>query len=135
VPLANAGADQSITLPTSSLTLNGSGSDPGGAINAHAWTQVSGPDTTSLYGAGAARLTASSLVAGTYVFRLTVTDNSGLTATDDVTVTVNAAAGSPPVANAGADKAITLPSSSVAFNGSGSDPDGSITRVFRRVSL
>ncbi|WP_035610467.1 PKD domain-containing protein [Haloferula sp. BvORR071] len=126
VPLADAGADQAITLPTSAITLNGSGSDPGGAINAHAWSQVSGPSTASLAGAGSASLTASALVAGSYVFRLTVTDNSGLTASDDVTVTVSTSAGSPPVANAGADKAITLPASSVTLNGSGSDPGGSI---------
>jgi hypothetical protein len=34
----------------------------------------------------------SGLVAGTYVFRLTVTDNGALTASDDVTLTVNPAA-------------------------------------------
>jgi hypothetical protein len=92
-PLANAGTDKSITLPTSSAVLNGSGTDTGGAITAYAWTQVSGPSTATLSGNASANLTASALVAGTYVFRLTVTDNSGLSASDDATVTVQPAAG------------------------------------------
>ena len=52
--------------------------------------------------------TLTNLVQGTYVFRLTVTDNSGATATDDVTVTVNAAANQPPTANAGNNITLTL---------------------------
>ncbi|WP_367870726.1 tandem-95 repeat protein [Luteolibacter sp. Populi] len=126
-PVANAGVDKAITLPTNSVTLNGSGTDTGGSISSHAWTQVSGPGTAGLSGNASANLTASALIAGSYVFRLTVTDNSGLTASDDAVVTVTAAASNPPVANAGADKAITLPTSSVTFNGSGTDTGGSIT--------
>jgi hypothetical protein len=125
-PVANAGADKAITLPTSSVTLNGSGTDTGGSITGYAWTQVSGPGTASLSGNTSANLTASSLVQGSYVFRLTVTDNSGLTASDDATVTVSAASGAP-VADAGVDKVITLPTSSVVLNGAGTDAGGSIS--------
>ena len=92
-PVANAGPDQSITLPTSSVVLSGSGTDSGGAISSYAWSQVSGPSTADLSGETTANLTASSLVQGSYVFRLTVTDNSGLTATDDALVTVNSEPG------------------------------------------
>jgi uncharacterized protein YjdB len=88
-PTANAGADKSITLPTNSVVINGTGSDPGGSISAYAWTRVSGPNTPTLTNANTANLTASGLIAGTYVFRLTVTDNGGLTASDDVNVVVN----------------------------------------------
>jgi hypothetical protein len=125
-PVANAGADQAITLPASSVVLNGTGTDAGGSIAGYAWTQVSGPGTASLAGNTTANLTASSLVQGSYVFRLTVTDNSGLTASDEVMVTVSAASGAP-VANAGTDKVITLPTSSVVLSGSGSDAGGSIS--------
>ncbi len=125
-PTANAGTDKSITLPTSSVVFNGSGTDSGGSITAYAWSQISGPSAATLSGAATADLTASALVQGSYVFRLTVTDNSGLTAFDDATVTV-AAAGGIPVANAGTDKSITLPTSSVVLNGSGTDTGGSIT--------
>jgi hypothetical protein len=125
-PTANAGSDKSITLPTNSVVINGSGTDSGGSISAYSWTQVSGPNTATRSGQATANLTASGLIQGTYVFRLTVTDNGGLTGYDDVNVTVNAAAGVP-VANAGADQAITLPTNTVVFNGSGTDSGGSIS--------
>lgn len=125
-PIASAGVDKSLTLPTSSVTLTGSGTDSGGLISSYAWTQISGPEIAILSGASTANLTASSLVQGSYVFRLTVTDNSGLTGSDEATVTVGAGGGAP-VASAGADKAITLPTSSVVLNGSGTDAGGSIS--------
>jgi hypothetical protein len=90
-PVSNAGADKTITLPVNSVTLTGSGTDVGGSISAYAWTRVSGPNTPTLSGATTAVLATSNLVAGTYVFRLTVTDNGGLTAFDDVNVIVAAA--------------------------------------------
>ncbi|MCE9670904.1 discoidin domain-containing protein [Myxococcus stipitatus] len=89
-PVANAGADQSITLPTSSLTLAGSATDADGTITSYAWTQVSGP-TATLSNASTATLSVSGLVAGTFVFRLTVTDDDGATHSDDVTVTATSA--------------------------------------------
>lgn len=88
-PVANAGADKNITLPTNSVVINGSATDSDGTIASYAWTRVSGPNTPTLSGANTANLTVNGLVAGTYVFRLTVTDNGGLTASDDVTVVVN----------------------------------------------
>ena len=124
-PVANAGTDKAITLPTSSTTLTGSGTDSDGTIAAYAWTKVSGGAAT-LTNASSATLSVSALVAGTYTFRLTVTDNAGATATDDVVLTVNAAANVAPVASAGADKAITLPTSSTTIAGTGTDADGSV---------
>ncbi|MGN6399892.1 MAG: PKD domain-containing protein, partial [Flavisolibacter sp.] len=38
-PVANAGADKTITLPTSSVTLSGSGSDADGSISKYSWTK------------------------------------------------------------------------------------------------
>ncbi|MEP0400339.1 MULTISPECIES: FG-GAP repeat domain-containing protein, partial [Marinobacter] len=74
-PIAEAGPAQDITLPTDSVTLNGSGSDPDGGTVGYQWTQQSGPNTANLSGDATADLTASDLVAGSYVFRLTVTDD------------------------------------------------------------
>lgn len=88
-PVANAGADLPITLPTNSVTLSGSGTDGDGSISSYAWSQVSGPSTSTINSASSASTTVSNLSQGTYIFRLTVKDNGGLTATDDVTVTVN----------------------------------------------
>ncbi|GAB3163293.1 PKD domain-containing protein [Telluribacter humicola] len=90
-PVANAGADQAITLPVNSVTLNGTASDTDGSIASYQWSQQSGPNTATLTGANQATMSASNLVAGTYVFRLTATDNLGATAFDEATVTVNPA--------------------------------------------
>ena len=125
-PVANAGANKTITLPTSSTTLTGSGTDADGTIASYLWVQVSGPSTSTLSATNTAGITVSNLQAGVYTYRLTVTDNSNATATDLVTVTVNAAANQAPVANAGANKTITLPASSTTLNGSGTDADGTI---------
>ncbi len=67
------------------------------------------------------------LVQGTYVFTLTVTDNHGLASTSTVTITVSGAANQPPVANAGSNVTLTMPTNFTILNGSGSsDPDGTI---------
>ncbi|RYZ51686.1 MAG: carbohydrate-binding protein [Sphingobacteriales bacterium] len=126
-PVANAGADKSITLPTNSVALTGSGTDANGTIASYRWTKTSGPTQFTFSNAAVASPTVSNLVAGTYTFRLTVTDNQGATGTDDVQVVVNSAANTAPVANAGTDKAITLPTNSVALTGSGTDANGSIS--------
>ncbi len=134
-PTANAGNNIVITLPVNFTTLNGSGTDADGTIAGYAWSRVSGPTTFTFGTAGAATTTLTGLVQGTYVLRLTVTDNSGATATDDVNVTVNAAANQLPTANAGNNIVITLPANSTTLNGSGTDPDGTIaTYAWSRVS-
>ena len=89
-PVANAGSNQTVTLPTSTVTVTGSGTDSDGTIAAFQWTPVSTPVTTTLATPNAATTQISGLTAaGTYTFRLTVTDNAGGTATADMTVTVN----------------------------------------------
>ncbi len=128
-PVANAGADQTITLPTNSVLLNGTAStDPDGTITTYAWSKISGPAAGAIASANAVTTTVTGLTQGVYRFRLQVTDNSGAIAADTVQVTVNAAPNQPPVANAGADQTITLPTNSVVLNGTASnDPDGTIT--------
>ncbi len=74
-PTANAGPDKTITLPTNSLTLNGSGTSLTG-ITAYLWTKKSGGNATLVNG-GTANLTLNDLEAGTYVFQLQVTDAAG----------------------------------------------------------
>ncbi|OUJ66164.1 PA14 domain-containing protein, partial [Hymenobacter crusticola] len=94
-PVANAGASKSITLPTSSVTLAGSGTDADGTIASYAWNQVSGPNTATFTNKTVAQPVVSGLAAGTYVFSLIVTDNLGLaSAAAQTTVTVNAASNS-----------------------------------------
>jgi hypothetical protein len=130
-PIANAGADQTITLPVNSVNVDGSASkdqDNGGLISSYAWSQSSGPSAATIGTATKATTTISGLVQGTYIFKLKVTDASGATATDSLTVTVKIAANIPPVANAGTSKSITLPVNSVNLDGSlSTDADGTIT--------
>jgi hypothetical protein len=134
-PTAAAGNDITLTLPTNTTTLNGSGSDPDGTIASYAWTRVSGPTTFTLGSPNAASTTLSGLVQGIYVFRLTVTDNGGATATDNITVTVNAAPNQSPTVSAGNDIAITLPTNSTSLNATASDADGTIASyAWTRVS-
>ncbi|MEI9913340.1 MAG: T9SS type A sorting domain-containing protein [Bacteroidota bacterium] len=134
-PTANAGNNITLTLPANSTTLTGSGADANGTIASYAWTSVSGPTTFTFGSAGAATTTLTGLVQGTYVFRLTVTDNNGATGTDDVTVTVNAAANLAPIANAGNNIILTLPTNSTTLTGSGTDANGTISNyAWTRVS-
>ena len=125
-PVANAGTNRTVMLPTSSSNLTGSGTDADGTIATYRWQQVSGPSASTLSATNTANIAVSNLQAGVYTYRLTVTDNDGATATDDVTVTVNNAPNQAPVANAGVNRTITLPTNSVNITGSGTDADGTI---------
>lgn len=124
-PTATAGTDQTITLPTSSVTLSGSANDADGSVSSHTWTKTSGTGGTITSPANYTT-TVTGLVAGTYVFRLEATDNQGATGFDELTVTVNSAANVLPSANAGADQVLTWPTNSASLSGSGIDTDGSI---------
>ena len=92
-PTAYAGASQTLTLPTASAQLAGSGSAaPGHALVAYRWRQVSGPDSARFSSVSVAAPTISALVAGSYVFSLVATDERGAaSAPSQVTVTVNPA--------------------------------------------
>ena len=127
-PSANAGTDMVITLPTNAAILDGSASqDPNGNIAGYAWAQLSGPSTSTVTNGNTSTASVSNMVAGVYLFRLTVTDNGGLTDTDSVKITVLANTNQPPVANAGQSKTIVLPTNSASLDGSASsDADGSI---------
>jgi len=126
-PVANAGIDQIITLPINSTTLTGSGTDAGGSISSYAWTKVSGPTGGTITSPTSASTGITAMIQGVYVYRLTVTDNGGLTGTDLVQITVNPAPNTPPTANAGADQVITLPTNSTTITAVGStDANGTI---------
>ncbi len=87
-PSVSAGIDLQVQLPASSAQLSGTASDTDGTISTYQWTQQSGPSTATLTGTTQAQLTASNLVAGNYIFRLTATDNQGATSFDEATVAV-----------------------------------------------
>ena len=126
-PSANAGVDKVITLPTATVSLTGSGTDPDGAIASYLWTKISGPAGGTITSTTVASTTITALIQGIYKFELRVTDNGAAIARDTMQVTVNAAGNVAPAANAGSDKTITLPTATVSLTGTGTDPDGSIS--------
>ncbi|MEO8109629.1 MAG: PKD domain-containing protein [Ginsengibacter sp.] len=126
-PVANAGVDKSITLPSNSVTLTGSGTDADGTIVSYSWAKISGSSGGNIVSPTSATTVVNGLLQGTYQYELTVTDNSGATSKDAVTITVNSiVANIPPVANAGGNITIQLPVSTAVLYGSGSDADGTI---------
>jgi PKD repeat protein len=90
-PSVDAGADQTITLP-SSATLGGTVTDdglPSGTL-VTTWSQSSGPGTVTFADASALSTTASFSAAGLYELELTASDGS-LSSSDLMIVTVNPA--------------------------------------------
>lgn len=90
-PIANAGADQTISLPANSLNLNGSlSTDPDNNITSYTWTKISGPDVI-IVNAAAVQTGVTGLVQGVYQFELNVTDAGGLFSTDTIIIAANEA--------------------------------------------
>lgn len=89
-PVANAGQDQTIALPRNSVNLDGSlSSDPDNNIISHKWKKISGPDSFHIANDTAVNTELSNLVEGVYQFELKVTDADGLSAIDNVQITVS----------------------------------------------
>ena len=130
-PIACAGTDQNITLPTNTINLDGScSSDPDNNITQYQWTKISGPSSFTITISSAIQTQVSNLIEGIYQFELRVTDAGGLFSKDTVQVTVNLIANHPPVACAGADQTITLPANIANLDGSCStDPDNNISTI------
>ncbi len=88
-PVANAGMDQSITLPANTITLNGNGStDPDNNITSYLWTKISGPSLFSIANASAIQTQITNLTEGIYQFELKVTDAGGLFSKDSIQIVV-----------------------------------------------
>ncbi|MEE8487693.1 MAG: PKD domain-containing protein, partial [Gemmatimonadota bacterium] len=130
-PISNAGPDQGVTdndgNGTEMISLDGSGStDSDGTIVSYVWTESAAQIATGETPA------AMAFTVGVHTVTLTVTDDGGLTSTDDVIITVGAQpANVDPTANAGPDQTVTDTdgggTESVTLDGSAStDTDGTI---------
>jgi hypothetical protein len=96
-PVANAGIDQTITLPNDSVMLTGiNSSDSDGSIASFSWTKETSLAST-ITNANSAEASVTGMEAGTHVFKLTVTDDGDdngenkLTDTDTVQIVVEPA--------------------------------------------
>ena len=88
-PVARAGPDQVVKLPTDSTLLDGRASyDSDGRVVAWGWRQVDGPMAAKVSRTDAAVTLLRSLVQGRYAFELKVTDDRGGSAQDTVAVDV-----------------------------------------------
>jgi len=125
LPTADAGTDQNVN-PGDAVTLNGSGStDAIGTIVSYEWVQTGGSPAVTLANANTAQagFTAPDTSTGTALtFKLSITDDKGLTHSDSCVVNVDGS----PEADAGPDQQVN-PGASVVLDGSNSiDADGSI---------
>lgn len=142
-PMAAAGSDRTISAGSAAaVSLDASASyDTDGSIVAYTWTQIGGKKVP-IHASNRAHAIAKNLDAGSYAFRITVTDNNGAKHSDDVLIKVTGSkpagkGNAPPMANAG--KSRTLPATyakSVLLNATASrDPDGWINAfTWRQVS-
>ena len=118
LPVANAGPDQT-KATGASFQLAGSGTDEDGTIVGYTWRQISGT-TTALSSTSVSNPTGTAPgSAGTLVYGLTVTDNSGGVSPED-TVTINVTSnplvvsailsgiGSPPAADTNIERTLTV---------------------------
>lgn len=128
-PVANAGADVTISATPGQATLSGGlSTDPEDGAMQYAWRKVSGPGNPLLVSAGSMNTLVTGLtINGVYVFELAVTDDHCITDLDSVRVTVvTSAANLLPYAFAGEDASTNT--SIYQLDGRASyDPDGFIT--------
>lgn len=130
-PIVNAGADQTITLPTDSVLLDGSAStDPDGTIVEWEWKKISGPASFTFFYATISKPVVKNLQAGIYFFELMVKDNDGLSTKDTIQIIVTDVVqpNRPPITYAGPDQMILASTGWVFLSGIGSsDPDNNIS--------
>lgn len=94
-PVARAGNDQFISLPTNSVLLDGSRSiSEGNEIKQFRWEKIEGPDSYSIENPNSAKTNVTNLEEGVYHFQLEVINRAGLKGRDTVMVTINGIANS-----------------------------------------
>lgn len=112
--IANAGPDQSICTPQSSVTLSGN------ALIAPAtgqWTQTGGAAAT-IASPTSATTAINGLTAGVYTFQWTISNGPCAPPSSSDQVTITVFSDSSPVANAGVDQEVCSPPAAITLTGS-----------------
>ncbi|MCB4755889.1 MAG: hypothetical protein LHV69_02475, partial [Elusimicrobia bacterium] len=143
-PQIEAGADQTITLPVNSVSLDAAVTDDGlpdpPGVYTTQWEKVSGPEAVTFGDASQVDTTAQFSEAGVYVLKLTAND-SDKSAFDTVQITVrsNPADNQAPQVSVVADQTvITLPLNHANLDGTVTDdglpmPPGMVTTTWTQV--
>ncbi len=130
-PLANAGDNISVILPSASTMLDGSlSSDPDEDVLTFNWEQVNGPSVVTFDDAGLSQPIISNLEKGIYTMKLTVSDQTH-SSSDEVLVVVSETGNLEPSVN------ITSPTNNSSFRegtaieitATASDLEGDVTLV------
>jgi CubicO group peptidase (beta-lactamase class C family) len=122
-PTVDAGAAQTIQLPTDQAQLQGTATDAESSTLTLAWSQTAGPTGVTFDDATAASTIAHFPGAGTYTLSLSANDGT-LSASDTVDITVNeASANTAPTVNAGDDQTVVLPNNTATLQGSATDAE------------
>ena|SRR6266496_2070846 len=87
-PICRPGGSQVLQLADSTYLDGSASSDTDGTITNYEWAKISGPDSFEIVSPNSAKTLVKGLVAGGYVFSLTVTDNSGLSSSAKVWINV-----------------------------------------------
>lgn len=124
-PTISAGSNQIIANGVTSTNIPVTSTDTDGTISSESLTQVSGPNTSIIGAKSAGNYPVSNLIAGTYQFIASATDNGGATSTATMSVTV-AEANQLPTVSITADPSYTGVNA-VQLSASGSDADGTIS--------
>ncbi|MGS0673781.1 glycosyl hydrolase family 18 protein [Shewanella sp. 125m-1] len=125
-PIANAGADITVTGPADAELNGGNSRDPENSALTYLWTQVSGPALTiSNNDSAIANIELELVELDTeYEFSLTVTDIEGLSATDTVTVTNKAPAANQAPSVSLVTSVAVESAKKVSLNAKAADADG-----------
>ncbi len=84
---ADAGRDTSVNVGVGSRSYTLRGNEVG--QGAGFWTQISGPATAGFVNSSLPNTVVNNLIAGTYIFRWTITSTGGCLTFDDVVITIN----------------------------------------------
>ncbi len=87
---ADAGSDQSVFLPSSSITLQGIGAALNGQAVTYQWSYVNGASGAGISDAQTASPTLTGLIEGLYTVQLVVTNSELMTAMDEAVISVQA---------------------------------------------